>query len=133
MKILVTGTAGFIGFHLVNKLVQQGHEVVGLDSINDYYDVNLKYSRLKAAGILAENMEYNTIVQSSLHPTYRFTKLALEDRENILSLFNREQFNVVVNLAAQAGVRYSIENPFVYVESNVVGFINILEGGTKEI
>ncbi len=128
MKILVTGTAGFIGFHLANRLLKDDHQVVGLDSINDYYDVNLKYSRLGYAGIDRNAIEYNKLVQSSKHPGYRFIKLQLEDRQNILDLFEKEQFDAVVNLAAQAGVRYSITNPYAYMDSNVNGFINILEG-----
>lgn len=128
MKILVTGAAGFIGFHLVNKLILQGHEVVGLDCINDYYEVGLKYSRLEKTGIIANEIDYNVFVQSSSFPAYRFIKLKLEDKDNILTLFEKECFDVVVNLAGQAGVRHSINNPYVYVESNVVGFLNILEG-----
>lgn len=127
-KILVTGTAGFIGFHLAQKLIDRGDETIGLDSINDYYDVNLKYDRLKETGIKRELIDYNRIVKSEKYPNYSFVKLNLEDRENILALFAKERFEKVCNLAAQAGVRYSIENPFTYIDSNIVGFINILEG-----
>jgi UDP-glucuronate 4-epimerase len=127
MKILVTGTAGFIGYHLANKLINAGHEVVGLDIINDYYDVNLKYGRLKQTGIVRTDIEYGKIVTSKLHPNYRFIKLKLEDRDNLNALFAKEKFDRVCNLAAQAGVRYSLTNPQAYIDSNIVGFINILE------
>lgn len=127
MKILVTGTAGFIGFHLTNKLLEAGHEVIGLDIINDYYDLNLKYARLLQAGIEKEKIEYNKSVGSKLHPNYRFIKIKLEDRDNLNTLFEQEKFDRVCNLAAQAGVRYSLTNPHAYIDSNIVGFINILE------
>lgn len=127
MKILVTGTAGFIGFHLANRLIQRGDQVVGLDSINDYYDVNLKYGRLALAGIEKKVIEYNNIVVSSKYPNYRFIQLNLEDRENMNQLFAREKFDKVCNLAAQAGVRYSLTNPHAYIDSNITGFTNILE------
>jgi UDP-glucuronate 4-epimerase len=127
MKILVTGTAGFIGFHLVKKLMAGGHEIVGLDNINDYYDVNLKYGRLNESGIDKEKIVYNRLVESSSYNHYRFIKLALEDRKPLYDLFENEKFDKVINLAAQAGVRYSLENPHSYIESNIVGFLNILE------
>lgn len=128
MKILVTGTAGFIGFHLALRLIDRGDEVIGLDCINDYYDVNLKYSRLELSGISRNTIKYGELVQSSKFSNYRFIQLKLEDRDSILELFHKEHFDKVCNLAAQAGVRYSIENPFAYIDSNIVGFINILEG-----
>ncbi len=127
MKILVTGTAGFIGFHLANRLIARGDEVVGLDNINDYYDVNLKYGRLKEAGIERDEIEYNKLVQSKKYPNYKFIKLNLEDKENLFKLFEKEKFDKVCNLAAQAGVRYSLTNPDAYIQSNIVGHINILE------
>ena len=127
MKILITGTAGFIGFHLANYLVQRGDEVVGLDSINDYYDINLKYTRLQTAGIEKNDIEYNKLVSSSKHANYRFIQLQLEDKGNLEKLFAAQQFDKVCNLAAQAGVRYSLTNPDVYINSNIVGFVNILE------
>jgi UDP-glucuronate 4-epimerase len=128
MKLLITGTAGFIGFHLVNKLVNQGYDIVGLDNINNYYDVNLKYKRLETTGIKKEDIEYNKIVSSTLFPDYRFIKLNLEDETNISELFKKEKFDKVYHLAAQAGVRYSLENPKAYIDSNIDGFLNILEG-----
>ncbi|MBN1252543.1 MAG: NAD-dependent epimerase [Bacteroidales bacterium] len=127
MKILVTGTAGFIGFHLSRKLIERGDEVVGLDCINSYYDVNIKYDRLKLKGINKDHIEYSKIIQSEIHNNYRFIKLKLEDKEQIDKLFKEEKFDVVCNLAAQAGVRYSITNPYAYIESNIIGYINILE------
>lgn len=127
MKILVTGTAGFIGFHLANRLVARGDEVVGLDVINDYYDTKLKYDRLKAAGFSSEKIDYNTFVCSDLHANHRFIKIALEDSQALKALFAQEKFDAVCNLAAQAGVRYSLINPRAYIDSNVVGFMNILE------
>lgn len=127
MKILVTGAAGFIGFHVVRCLLERGDDVVGLDNINDYYDVNLKYARLAETGIDKESIEYGKLVRGKRYPLYRFIKLNLEDREGLPKLFERERFERVVNLAAQAGVRYSIENPWTYVDSNITGFVNILE------
>ena len=127
MKILVTGTAGFIGFHLAKKLLDQGHIVIGLDNINDYYDVNLKYGRLNELGIDKSNLEDNKSLQSSTYPNHKFIKANLEDAETLNKLFETEKFDAVCNLAAQAGVRYSIENPHAYISSNIVGFMNILE------
>ncbi|MBN2611591.1 MAG: NAD-dependent epimerase [Bacteroidales bacterium] len=128
MKILVTGSAGFIGYHLVNRLLAEGHEVTGLDSINDYYDVSLKYARLADAGISRDNIVYNTYVVSTKNIAYRFIQMNLEDEENISRLFKSEKFDRVCNLAAQAGVRYSLKNPRAYINSNIIGFLNILEG-----
>ncbi|MDR0321298.1 MAG: NAD-dependent epimerase/dehydratase family protein [Treponema sp.] len=127
MKILVTGTAGFIGFHLVNKLSAIGHSVTGIDNINDYYDVNLKYARLEKSGIDRQKIEYGKKIQSTTLPNYNFIKIDITDREKLFSLFAQEQFDCVCNLAAQAGVRYSLENPYTYIDSNINGFINILE------
>lgn len=127
MKVLVTGTAGFIGFYTALKLNEQGHTVVGLDSINDYYDVNLKYGRLQESGIQQSNIEYGVKVQSDLYPDYSFVQLKLEDKPALDALFEQEQFDAVCNLAAQAGVRYSLENPSAYIDSNIVGFMNVLE------
>ena len=132
MKILITGTAGFIGFHLANRLLTRGDEVVGLDNINDYYDIRVKYGRLVNSGILetleeGENLEYNKLIQSKKYDNYRFIKLNLEDKENLDKLFKEEKFDAVCNLAAQAGVRYSLTNPMAYMDSNIIGFMNILE------
>ncbi|MBT1071363.1 NAD-dependent epimerase [Pelotalea chapellei] len=112
-KILVTGAAGFIGFHLSKRLLARGDEVVGLDNLNDYYDVRLKHDRLK---------------QLKGDAGFRFVECSLEDATAIEQLFSTEKFDRVVNLAAQAGVRYSLQNPQAYVSSNIVGFMNILEG-----
>lgn len=127
MKILVTGTAGFIGSHLAKRLLERGDEVVGLDSINDYYDVNVKYGRLARAGIARDSITYGKLLTSSVYPGYRFIQLQLEDKAAMDTLFQDEKFDAVCNLAAQAGVRYSLQNPQAYIDSNIVGFINILE------
>jgi len=132
MKILVTGTAGFIGSHLAIRLLDRGDEVVGLDNINDYYDQNVKYGRLQRGGII-ENLEdgkdipYGELLTSSINPNYKFIKLNLEDKDAMFKLFEEEKFDAVVNLAAQAGVRYSLTNPDAYMGSNIIGFMNILE------
>jgi UDP-glucuronate 4-epimerase len=112
-KKMVTGAAGFIGFHLCKRLIEEGDEVVGIDNLNDYYDVALKKARL---------------AQLESKKKFKFIKLSLEKKEDILSLFKSEEFDVVVNLAAQAGVRYSLINPYAYLDSNIYGFLNILEG-----
>jgi UDP-glucuronate 4-epimerase len=128
MKILVTGAAGFIGFFVSKSLLENGHTVVGLDNINDYYDINLKYARLRELGIAKTGAEvFNNLTQSENHAHFSFIRLALEDRKNLPELFKKQSFDVVCNLAAQAGVRYSLENPEAYVDSNLVGFLNILE------
>ncbi len=112
MKVLVTGAAGFIGFHLSRRLLDRGDEVVGIDNLNDYYPVVLKEARL---------------AELSPYEKFRFIRMDISDREALPALFGEEKFDCVVNLAAQAGVRYSIENPWAYVDSNLVGFVNILE------
>ena len=129
MKILVTGAAGFIGFHTAKKLIEHGHIVIGLDNINDYYDIDLKYGRLNELGIDRGKAEkYNTITGSKKYPkTFKFIRMHLENRDALPALFATEKFDVVCNLSAQAGVRYSLENPEAYVDSNIVGFLNVLE------
>lgn len=128
MKILVTGAAGFIGYHLCDRLLKDEElQVVGIDNINDYYDVNLKYSRLAELGIDKDDAKhFNKEVVSDLH-NFKFIRINLEDGDELSSLFEKEQFDIVCNLAAQAGVRYSLENPNAYIQSNIVGFTNILE------
>ena len=127
MKILITGTAGFIGFHLAKYLLDRGDEVVGLDNINDYYDIRIKHGRLEQSGIDHTKIEYNRLLDSTKYSNYSFIKLNLEDKENIDKLFAAEKFDRVCNLAAQAGVRYSLVNPGAYIQANIVGFLNILE------
>ena len=107
VKILVTGTAGFIGYHVAEALLARGDEVVGIDNICDYYDVNLKYDRLLAAGIMKESIRRHEAARSTLHPNYRFVLMDLLDRDALAQLFGNERFDAVCHLAAQAGVRYS--------------------------
>jgi UDP-glucuronate 4-epimerase len=127
MKILVTGSAGFIGYHLSKKLIERGDTVIGVDQINDYYDIELKYSRLKDLGIEKSNIIEGKKTASSIHYNHFFYKGNLEDNDFIDFVFKNEKLDAVCNLAAQAGVRYSLKNPKAYIDSNIVGFINILE------
>ena len=127
-KVLVTGTAGFIGYHLADKLLRNGYEVTGLDIINDYYDPSLKHARLSNHGIQAEALQEHHLQMSHSHPAYRFLKADLADHDFIVDFMKDKQFDVVINLAAQAGVRYSLENPRAYTHANIDGFLSLLEG-----
>jgi len=126
-KILVTGSAGFIGFHLVEYLAQRGDRVIGIDNLNHYYDVRLKQARLHTSGIDIDALETHKPLSSHKYPHYTFIKQDLVDKEQLFQLFEQQQFDTVVNLAAQPGVRYSLENPHAYIDSNIVGFVNLLE------
>lgn len=130
MNILVTGAAGFIGSFVVRRFAERGDTVTGLDNINDYYDPELKFARLAESGIAREDAEkWYKFAESTLYgPNYRFIRMNLEDKEAMKMLFANGDFDAVVNLGAQAGVRYSITNPQAYIESNIDGFINVLEG-----
>ena len=127
MKILITGTAGFIGHFAALSFVKQGFEVVGLDNINHYYDPELKFGRLQEQGFVREEVKEATRITSKKYEKLHFIKCTLEDETTMNKLFEDEQFDYVCHLAAQAGVRYSIENPKAYVQSNIVGFLNIIE------
>lgn len=126
-RILVTGAAGFIGFHLVQKLINNTEIIVGIDNINNYYEVDLKYARLDETGISQSKIKWAQEVKSYKYNNYTFCRINLEDKEYLNKIFQDYKIDVVINLAAQAGVRYSLENPDVYVQSNIVGFLNILE------
>lgn len=142
-KILITGTAGFIGFHLVKRLLIENFDVYGIDNINDYYDINLKYARLSETGISAfgnnkingsqifKEIKSGEEIISNRHSNYRFKRLDVQDKMVLFELFATEKFDHVIHLAAQAGVRYSIENPDLYIQSNIIGFFNILEACRK--
>lgn len=127
MKILITGIAGFIGFHAAKYYAESGYHVIGIDNINDYYSTNLKFARLFELGIDERDIQHHFSAQSMKYSNLRFIKASLNDVEFIDKLFGKEHFDVVCHLAAQAGVRYSIENPHAYIDSNIVGFLNILE------
>lgn len=127
MKILITGAAGFIGYYLSEKLCKNNVDVVGIDNINDYYGVNLKYARLKELGIEKDLIKTGDLIKSSTYSSFSFSKIDITDLKVLEKLFSEQKFTHVVNLAAQAGVRYSLENPHTYVQSNIVGFVNLLE------
>jgi UDP-glucuronate 4-epimerase len=128
MKVLVTGVAGFIGSFVALRLVKRGDTVVGIDNLNDYYDPQLKLDRLKSLLGTDVALDCTDVVASAQYANFSFLKVSLEDRQAMAQLFAENEFDVVVNLAAQAGVRYSIQNPFAYIDSNLVGFANVLEG-----
>lgn len=128
MKILVTGAAGFIGAAVCGRLIKNGHEVVGLDNINDYYDPELKYGRLAELGVSKDGISWYKFTASAKFPTFSFIRMNLTDTQAMRMLFANGGYDAVINLAAQAGVRYSITNPRAYIESNIDGFINVLEG-----
>ncbi len=131
-KVLVTGVAGFIGFHTTQKLLAEtDYQVVGLDNINDYYPMTLKFERLKALGIHPDFVRYNQSIKSKKNDRFEFIRLDLTDEKSLIELFQQNSFDRVIHLAAQAGVRYSIDNPNAYIQSNVVGFNNILEACRK--
>lgn len=125
--VLITGSAGFIGFHLAEKLAADGIEVIGLDNLNNYYDVKLKLDRLEHSGIDSRKIAYNEPVKSKKYSNYTFIQLGIEDAANLERLFGKNNIQVVIHLAAQAGVRYSIKHPEAYIQSNIVGFFNVLE------
>lgn len=127
MKLLITGGAGFIGFHLASRLIQEGFEVICIDSINNYYEPMLKLNRLRKLGFCFNELEYNKELHNEKNAYVKFIKLDIADQINIFELFEREKFDCVINLAAQAGVRYSLIEPHCYVNSNITGFLNILE------
>ena len=126
-KVLVTGAIGFIGYHLTERLLKEGYAVVGIDNINSYYDVRLKYAKLPILGINEDSIWPNVPYQSTKHKHFKFVKLDIKDRYNLEKLFETEKFDIVCNLAAQAGVQYSIQDPHTYVENNITGFINIID------
>lgn len=127
MNILVTGSAGFIGYHLVKKLVENGSNVIGIDNLNTYYSIDLKYSRLFNSGINFDNIVDNKIIKSSLWENYKFSKVDIEDFISLNEIFKNNSIDIVIHLAAQAGVRYSLENPRTYINTNINGFFNIIE------
>lgn len=128
MKVLVTGSAGFIGSHLTKALLERGDYVIGLDNINDYYDVELKYARLAEFGLKKEFITEHTMIESDIYPNHQFIKIDIGDSKSLLTLLSNQRFDAVCHLAAEAGVRSSQLNPHAYIHSNISGFMNVLEG-----
>lgn len=131
MKILLTGAAGFIGAHVAEKLLMEGNEVIGIDCVNAYYDPSLKFARLSRLGISSESEQWSKPVLSDKWPLFTFIRMDISDKEAMKAIFEEGKFDVVVHLAAQPGVRYSITHPQSYIENNINGFLNILEGCRK--
>ena len=127
MKVLLTGSAGFIGYHVAKSLLERGDEVYGIDSLNSYYDINLKLGRLNELGILTNQIKEDSISQSSKYPSFSFKKINIKNKKDLEDLFSENTFDAVCNIAAQAGVRYSLQEPMSYIDANITGFLNILE------
>ncbi len=130
-KVLVTGALGFIGYHLTEKLLNEGYNVVGIDVINSYYDIRLKYAKLPILGVEEDSIWPNVLYGSSKHPNFKFSKIDINDRYYLEKLFREEKFDVICNLAAQAGVQYSIANPHTYATNNISGFVNIIDAARR--
>lgn len=126
-KILVTGALGFIGYHLTKRLLSEGYSVIGIDNINGYYDIQQKTDKLPLLGIEDKSPWPNQIYKSNIFDNFLFSKIDITDRFQIEELFRKEKFTAIVNLAAQAGVQYSIQNPHTYIENNITGFINLID------
>lgn len=131
LKILVTGALGFIGYHLIKRLINENFDIVGIDNINAYYDVRMKYDKLPLLGINKYNLFPNIIYESDKYPNFIFSKLDIKDRFQVEELFRHQKFDIVVNLAAQAGVQYSIQNPHTYVSNNITSYINVIDAAKK--
>jgi len=127
MNILITGIAGFIGYHLAQSLIKADHTIYGIDNLNDYYDVNLKLDRLKNLGLNTTDIKSNQIIQADNNPKLKFAKININDTDHLNDIFNNDSFEIVIHLAAQAGVRFSLTHPRAYIDSNISGFANILE------
>ena len=130
-KFLITGSVGFIGYHLTKQLIDAGLNVVGIDNINSYYNVKLKYDKLPLLGINEIYLWPNKLFQSNKYQNFQFAKIDITDRYQIEELFRREKFDIIVNLAAQAGVQYSLQNPHSYIDNNITGFINLIDAAQR--